>query len=234
MKRSKLLLLSIALLTTNISLFAQNDSVSYKNQLQFNLINGYSLSYVNLFCPSSGLRFKVDLGFNGSSEKSDNIQNYFNSNPNNQSNDQQKFNEDHTNSSQYFNLVVNYIWISNITKEINLYMGIGPLISYSRNHSEDNDDAIFSIQNNNSKSIFESTSSFFGLGLQGVVGVECNMTEKISLFAEFNLDGTYSWEYWKYSSENQTTSLSRTENTEDGNSWNYELNNIKIGIAYRF
>ncbi|MCX6175209.1 MAG: outer membrane beta-barrel protein [Ignavibacteriales bacterium] len=234
MKPSKLLLLLLAILTTNFSLFAQNDSVSYKSQLQFHLINGYSLSYLNLFCPSSGIRFKIDLRFNGTSEDRDNIQNSFDNNPNNPISEEQKFKDNQANSSQNYNLAVNYMWISNIAKEINLYLGIGPLISYSRNHAVDNDETIPSTQNSYVKSFYEATSSSFGLGIQGVIGVECNITEKISMLAEFNLNGTYSWDYWKYNSENQSTSLSRTENTEDGSSWNYGLDNIKIGIAYRF
>jgi len=234
MKRSKLLLLSIALLTTNISLLAQNDSVSYKSQLQFNLINGYSLSYLNLFCPSSGIRFKIDLGAHGSFQNLDRSQSSSDNSLNNPFNQQQKFNEEQENVTQNFNIVVNYLWISNITKEVNLYLGIGPLISYYRNHSENNSKDVPTTQSDYNKSFYEITSSSFGLGLQGVIGVECNLTEKISLLGEFNLNGSYSWDHWKFSDENETTSLSRAENTEDGHSWNYELNNIKIGIAYRF
>ena len=234
MKRSKLLLLLVAILISNFSLFAQNDSLSYKNQLQFHLIDGYSLSYLNLFSPSSGIRFKIDLNFRGSSGSSDVTQNYFYNNSNNQSKDQQKIKENWSSSSQYFNLAVNYIWISNISKEINLYLGIGPLISYSRNYSNDDDKTTLTTPNSNSESIYESTSSSFGLGVQGVIGVECNITEKISLLAEFNLNGTYSWNHWLYDYENQSTGSNRTENTEDGSSWNYELNNLKVGIAYRF
>ncbi|NJD22350.1 MAG: hypothetical protein FIA82_06720 [Melioribacter sp.] len=234
MKRSKLLLLLIAVLTTNISLLAQNDSVSYKSQLQFNLINGYSLSYLNLFCTSSGIRFKIDLGAHGSFQNLDRSQSSSDNSLNNPFSQQQKFNEEQENVTQNFNIVVNYLWISNIAKEVNLYLGIGPLISYYRTHSENNSKDVPTTQNNYNKSFYEITSSSFGLGLQGVVGVECNLTEKISLLAEFNLNGSYSWDHWKFSDENETTSLSRAENTEDGHSWNYELNNIKIGIAYRF
>jgi len=230
MKPSKLLLLLVAILIPNFSHFAQNDSLNYKRQLQFHLINGYSLSYLNLFCPSSGLRFKVDLGFNGSSENSDHIQDY----SANQTDTQQKFNQNQSNNSQNLNLTVNYLWISNLAKEINFYLGIGPLISYSRRHNENNSETTPSSGYTYSKSINETTSSFFGLGIQGVVGIECNLTEKISLLAEFNLDGTYSWDHWQTDYEDQTTSLNKSGNSEDGNSWNYGLNNLKIGIAYRF
>ena len=234
MKRSKLLLLLITIFTTNISLLAQNDSVSYKNQLQFNLINGYSLSYLNLFCPSTGLRYKIDFDMHGSFQNWDHSQSSSTNNLNNPVNQQQTFKEDQENVTQNFNLAVNYVWISNIAREVNLYLGVGPLITFYRNHNESNSEEIPSAQNNYNKSFYETTSTSFGLGLQGVIGVECNLTEKISLLAEFNLNGTYSWDHWKFEDESETTSLSRAENTEDGHSWNYELNNIRIGVAYRF
>lgn len=229
MKHSQLSLIVLTVLFSSISLFAQTDSVSYKSQLQFHLINGYSLSYLNLFCPSSGIRFKVDIGLNGSSGNKDRSQNYYSI-----INKSQKFKDDMANSAQYFNLSVSYMWRSNIAKGINLYLGIGPLISYSRNHTENNSETMPSTENSYSKSFYETTSSTFGFGIQGVLGVECNITEKISLLAEFNLNGTYSWDHWKYIYETQYVNLNRTENTEDGNTWNYGLNNLKIGIAYRF
>jgi hypothetical protein len=229
MIRSKSKLVIIAILFSSISLFAQTDSVKCNSQIQFHLINGYSLSYLNLFNSTTGIRFKVDLGLNGSSGNKDRSQNYYST-----LNKSQKFKEDQANSTQYFNTAVNYMWRSNIAKEINIYFGIGPLISYSRNHTENNSETMPSTENSYSKSFYETTSSSFGLGIQGVIGVECNIAEKISLLAEFNLNGTYSWEHWKYIYETQYINLNRTENTEDGNSWNYGLNNLKIGIAYRF
>lgn len=229
MQRSKSSLIILTILFSACSLFAQTDSVSYKDQLQFHLINGYSLSYLNLFCPSSGLRFKIDLGLSGSSGKKDRSQNRYNI-----INESQKFKEDQANNAQYFNLAANYMWRFNIVREINLYLGIGPLIGYSRNHTENNSETMPSAQNSYSKSFYETTSSSFSLGIQGVLGVECNITEKISLLAEFNLNGTYSWDHSKYIYETQYTNLNRTENIEDGNSWNYGLNNLKVGIAYHF
>ncbi len=234
MKRSRLLLLLTAILTTNISLLAQNDSVSYKNQLQFNLINGYSLSYVNLFCSSSGIRYKIDFGMHGSFQNWDHNQSSSINDLNTPTNQQQTFKENQENVTQNFNVSVNYLWISNIAKEVNLYLGGGPLITFYRNHTENNSEEVPSTQNSYNKSFYETTSSSFGLGIQGVIGVECNLTEKISLLAEFNLNGTYSWDHWKFEDESETTNLSRVENSEDGHSWNYELNNIKVGIAYRF
>lgn len=234
MQHSKSSLIVLAVFFSSISLFAQTDSVKYNSQIQFHLINGYSLSYLNLLSSSTGLRFKVDLGLNGSSGNSERSQIYYNNGSNNSAVDVQKFKEDKSSSSQYLNLAVNYFWLSNITKEIRLYLGVGPLISFSRYNSENNQERNATSNYPASRSVYETTSSSFGLGIQGVIGIECAVTEKISLLAEFNLSGTYSWDYWKNKSENQGTLSGRTESTINGNSWNYGLNNLKIGIAYNF
>ena len=234
MQHSKLSLTVLAVFFSSISLFAQTDSVKCNSQIQFHLINGYSLSYFNLLSSSTGLRFKADLGLNGSSGNSEQSQIYYNNGSNNSADDVQKSKEDRSSSSQYFNLAVNYFWLSNIAKEIHLYLGVGPLISFSRYNSE-NDRERNAISNYPaSRSVYETTSSSLGLGIQGVIGIECPVTEKISLLAEFNLNGTYSWDRWKSKSEDQSVGLSRIETTNDGNSWNYGLNNLKIGIAYNF
>jgi hypothetical protein len=236
MQHSKSSLIVLAILFSAVSLLAQTDSVSYKKQLQFHLINGYSLSYLNLFCPSSGLRFKIDLGLDGSSGNSDREQNYYNDGSNNSASEVQKYNEERSSSSQNLNLIVNYLWLSNITKEVRLYLGLGPMISLSRYNSESDQDRSATLYYSASKSNSKTISSSFGLGIQGVIGLECVIAEKFLLLAEFNLNGTYTWDHWKNTSEDRSPSISlnRTENIEDGNSWNYGLNNLKIGIAYRF
>lgn len=230
MKHLKLSLIVLAILFSSISLFAQTDSVKCNSQIQFHLINGYSLSYLNMLSPSTGLRFKADLGLSGSFEDSENNESYYG----NSLNTVHKYKLDNNSNSQYLNLVVNYCWLSNITKEVRLYLGIGPLISFSRESNERNSETITTSPNGASKSMNESTKSFIGLGIQGVLGIECAVTEKISLLAEFNLNGTYSWNHWNNKGEYQSEELTGIESTSDSNSWNYGLNNLKIGIAYNF
>ncbi len=234
MKRTKSSLIALTIFFSSISLFAQTDSVKCNSQIQFHLVNGYSLSYLNMLSSSTGMRFKVDLALNGSSSNSDQVQNYFSSGSNNPPSDIQKFNNDRSSDSQIINLIANYLWISNIVKEIRLYVGIGPMVSFSRYSNENTQDRSAASYYSASNSFNEQTSSSFGLGLQGTIGLECLVTEKISLLAEFNLDGTYSWVHWKDRNGNQQETLSRTETTEDGNSWGYGLNNLKIGISYNF
>ncbi len=231
MKSSKSALVILTILFSSGLLFAQTDSVKCNSQIQFHLINGYSLSYLNLFNSTTGIRFKVDLGLNGASTNSERNQSNYN---NGSTSDVQKNNEDGSSSSQSFNLVANYMWRSSITKDVHLYLGVGPLVSFNRYNYERNQHSIATAYYPASSSNYKNISTTLGLGIQGVIGFECVITEKISLLAEFNLNGTYSWDHWKNTSENQPTGISRTESTSDGNSWNYGLNNLKIGISYNF
>lgn len=234
MKCPKLSTGILILLLSSSSYFAQTDSLKLNSQVQFHLLNGYSLSYLNILSSSSGIRFKVDLGLFGSSGDSENAQRYYNNPAVNSPSDIQKYNEDLSSNSQFLNLAVNYIWLAEITKDLRLYLGAGPLVSLTRYSNENTQDRSATAYYPASKSKSKNTNSSFGLGVQGVAGIECAVTEKISLLAEFNLDCTYSWDHRSYSSESQPVVLSRTESTYEGNSWNYALNNLKIGIAYSF
>lgn len=234
MRHSRLSLIVLAIIISAISLFAQTDSVKCNSQIQFHLINGYSLSYLSMLSPATGVRFKADLGLNGSSSNSDHLQNYFNSGSNSSASDEQRYTEDGSSSSQSLNLVVNYLWFSNITKEMRLYLGVGPMISFSRYDNEHNQNRSASSFYEADKSYYETTSSSFGLGFQAILGIECFITEKISLNAEFNLNGTYNWNHSMNKSGSQQTGWSKAETTVDGNSWNYGLNNLKIGVSFNF
>jgi len=49
------------------------------------------------------------------------------------------------------------------------------------------------------------------------------------------LNGTYSWDSGSYISEYYYNSSRNFHETNySGNSWNYGLNQLKLGIAYRF
>ncbi|PKL83704.1 MAG: hypothetical protein CVV24_03720 [Ignavibacteriae bacterium HGW-Ignavibacteriae-3] len=234
MKRSKLLIGILIIFLSASSIFAQTEPLKCNSQVQFHLVNGYSLSYLTMFSSSSGIRLKVDLGLFGSSSDSEHTQRYYNDPSVNSSTDVQKYKEDQSSNSQFINVTVNYHWLAELTKDLKLYLGAGPLIRLTRYSSENTQDRSATSYYSASKSNNKNTNSSFGLGVQGVVGIECSVTQKLSLLAEFNLDCTYSWDHRSYSSQSQPVVLSRTESTYDGNSWNYALNNLKIGIAYNF
>ncbi|MBI3124237.1 MAG: hypothetical protein HYZ10_07520 [Ignavibacteriales bacterium] len=228
-------LLLTTILLTNFSFAQTCDSTCTKDQIQFHLVNDYSVSYLKMLTPTSGLRYKIDLGLSGSTGDEDVANKYIYGT--NQTSFQDG-NDENNSSSQYVNLVFNYMMFHKLADEVSFYWGAGPLLSYSRSHSESISDRKNINQNqtyfSNSKS--ERTSSFIGAGLQLALGMEVSITQKLSFLAEFNLNGTYSWNKYSYSStssESQSSS-NRNEHTENGNSWSYGLNQLKLGIAYRF
>jgi hypothetical protein len=189
-----------------------------------------------MLSPASGLRFKIDLGLSGSSGDEDvENKNFYFSNQQPQSNIQNRTEESSSNY-QYVNFVANYMMQTKFAEEVNCYMGIGPLLSFSRSSSESN--TTYASVNQNQSSFYVSKSEYlnrtFGLGLQAVFGVEVMFTQKLSLLAEFNLNGTYSWNKYTSTYQYENSASHNEENTTDGNSWNYGLNRLKIGIAYRF
>jgi hypothetical protein len=221
--------LLVIILLTNIS-FAQADSTYVKNQIQFHLVNDYSVSYLKMFAPTSGLRLKVDLGLSGSKQNSDDKNEF--TEPETETlvdrNSERDFN------SQYVNLVLNYLRFVSPTDDIKIYYGAGPLLSFSRDENNYHSDILPTASYSSNQSSSEIVTRSFGIGLQLVAGIECPITTKLSLLAEFNLNGTYSWNYWSSMSEDKSATTSVQSNVEEGTSWNYGLNQLKLGIAYRF
>lgn len=228
-------LLTIIFLT-NISFAQECDSTCFtekQNQIQFHLVNDYSVSYLKMLTPNSGLRFKIDLGLSGSNEI-----NEINSRQSMATNlnvwePTRTTKVDDTYSSQYVNLVVNYVRNFKVEKDINAFVGIGPLISYSRNSNESIRETRQTPIDDLEKVKFVNKNKWLGVGLQLALGVNVSITERLSLLAEFNLNGTYGWETINSSNEYKS-SFSSSVQTSDGTSWNYGLNQLKLGIAYRF
>lgn len=136
-KLASLILLIIFL--TNISFAQECDSTcceKKQSQIQFHLVNDYSVSYLKMLTPSSGLRLKIDLGLSGSSGDRDvhNESHYLNNQTKQVSTHDGT--EENNSSSQYVNLVLNYAAYYQLNDEVNLFFGAGPLISYSRFNSE--------------------------------------------------------------------------------------------------
>lgn len=228
-------LLLTTILLTNFS-FAQTDSVCTKDQIQFHLVNDYSVSYLKMLTPTSGLRFKIDLGLSGNGGDKDITDKHFFTSSQPEQIFTQNRAEEASSNYQYINLVMNYIMVNKLAKEVAFYFGAGPLVSFSRTSSESNSNT--TNVNQNMTTFYISKSEYldrsFGLGVQVGLGIEVMFTQKFSFLAEFNLNGTYSWnKYWNHY-EYQSSTVNKEESTSDGTSWNYGLNQLKLGIAYRF
>lgn len=231
-------LLLTTILLTNISFAQTCDSTCCeqpKSQIQFHLVNDYSVSYLKMLSASSGLRFKVDLGLSGSAGNRDGHNENFNVFNQVKQVSTHNGSEDRNSSSQYVNLVLNYVVYHQFNKELSLFWGAGPLISYSRYNSETTNhySNVNVDQANSYDTGYKNYNRSLGLGLQLSLGLELNLTKSFSILAEYNANGTYAWNKETYDSEN-TSSYSRNKNDYDGTSWNYQLNQLKLGIAYRF
>ncbi len=231
-------LLLTTILLTNFSFAQTSDSTcceQSKNQIQFHLVNDYSVSYLKMLTPASGLRFKIDLGLRGSSGDRDvHNENHYLNNQTKQVSTHDGA-EENNSSSQYVNLVLNYATYYQLNDELNLFFGAGPLISYSRYNSEATNlySNVYPDQADSYRNNYKNYNRSFGLGLQLSLGLELNLTKSFSILAEYNLNGTYTWNKETYNFEN-TSSTNGNKNDYEGTSWSYGLNQLKLGIAYRF
>lgn len=233
MSSSKLFVSIAAILFLFTSLFyAQSDSVGYKSQLQFHLVNGYSLSYLNSLSNSSALRYKLDFNLSVGKENSDgsvssSSSNFYSSNSTSGSNES---------NSQMVNFAVQYLWYPLDESLVRVFLGVGPVISLNRSFGHRSEDQTL----NDGSKYYNSTETLqysLGIGLGGVAAVECFVTRRISLIGEYGILGNYSWGKQKYSNKyNPSANQPVSEYTNESNShgWNIGSGNLRLGIAFRF
>jgi len=227
-------LIFLFILLTNISFAQECDSTCCSqpnNQLQFQFVGGFSLSYVKMLSHETGLRFKIGFWLNGSGgNKTNKNENFYGnqvSTNNHKSDDYSSF--------QNVDLAFNYLQYFQLNQKIRLYLGAGPYFNYYRRSSESNYDS-HNIQPNNVstyKNNYENYGRTLSIGLQFVAGIDLELTNSLALLAEYSLEGTHSWFKENYDS-NSFSEKTRNMRNSDGTSWNYNLTNIKLGIAYRF
>ena len=235
MRSSKLFVSIAAILFLFTSLFyAQSDSVGYKSQLQFHLVNGYSLSYLNSLSNSSALRYKLDFNLSVGKENSDGSGSY-NYDNNNASSSSSTSNS--KNNSQFIDFAVQYLWYPLNESIVRIFLGTGPFISFNRRFSGGSRET--DQYGNRSSYSSEMLNYSLGIGIGGVAGVECFVTKQISLIGEYSFAGSYMWTKNNNSSQNITyynsqSSTSRQTTDNSGTGWNLGLGNLKLGIAFRF
>ena len=233
MRHLKFSIIVLAILFSACSLFAQNDSVSYNSQVQVHLINGYSLSYLKSLTDKSAFRLKVDLGFSINDGSSDeNIGADLSSRLPGTTNSTER-----KNNSELIAIVAQYLTYPYKVSDLRLFWGGGPFISFNRDFYQttvDFDPPQSSSQNKTSENS-KNESYSFGIGINSVIGIECFVTNKISIVAEYGLSACYSWMKGKYSNvlsdDNPITSYS---NEISGTNWEISLSNVKIGFTYHF
>lgn len=226
-------LLTIIFLT-NISFAQECDSTccsQLNNQLQFQFVGGFSLSYVKMLSNENGFRFKIGFWLSGSGgNRTSKNENYYG---NQVSTNNQK--SDDNSSYQDADLAFSYLQYVQLNKKLKLYLGAGPYLNYYRRYSESNYDSYYiqptdvSTYENN----YENYGSTLSIGLQFVAGIDLELTSSLTLLAEYSLEGTHSW--FKENSDSYSLSnKNRNVRNADGAVWNYNIGNLKLGIAYLF
>jgi hypothetical protein len=226
--------------------YAQTDSVNYKSQIQFNLINGYSLSYLNSLTNASAIRYRVNLNLSvGHSNEDGSYSDFsnFNSDTYSNHNSQTRLNSnEQDNNSQSLSFSVGYFSYPIRESIFRMFLGAGPYCVFERNYqknlSGDNTDNSYNTYAN-TKNANETWTYSLGLGINGVLGFECFITKQISLIGEYGVYAKYYWGKEKYSTSSNsqnTDSISSNGSSSENNSygWNVGLSSLMLGIAFRF
>lgn len=232
MKTSKLFVsVSAILFLLTASLSAQTDSAFYKSQVQFHLVNGYSLSYLNSLSNSSALRYKLDFNFSVGKSNSDGT----NSSSSGNSSYSSSTSGTDENNYQGLSFAAQYLWYPMNEPFVRIFLGAGPFISFNRNFGSRSSD---NTQNDGSKQHHsdESLQYSLGIGVGGAAGVECFITKQLSLIGEYGISGSYSWTKGKFSANQSynTSPPSSYSNESNSNGWSLGLGNLRLGVAFRF
>ncbi|MEW6195401.1 MAG: hypothetical protein AB1521_09615 [Bacteroidota bacterium] len=226
MHTQKMLVLISLFLISFSKIYSQTDSSSYKNEFQFMLVNGYSFSYVNFISDESAIRYMININVSASGEDGDNKTTYT---PNNNPPQEQSSNSE--SNYQSLGFYPSYVVYPIRESIFNMYVGGGPYLLLQRNFS--------SYENENTstgyKTNYENLNYELSLGVSGIVGVECSISQRISLLAEYGIWAHYGWnkDKWTNSSSDGINSNSSVNETT-GNSWRVGLAGVKLGITFRF
>lgn len=218
--------LAVILILLSSSLYAQIDSTKASQGVNINFFNGYAISYK--WNANQDMSYRIYLSL--SSSWTD-YQNEHESTNNSISN----INSDETGNEIYISMNLSYQFIFNlITKETyRFYLGAGPSIIYGYNkYSSKNTNNQTGLSYNKSS----NSNNQFGIGIITLTGIEAFLTNTISLYAEAHLRGSKSWSTWKGENSSFSENYDSNNNTSisDRNSWNANLELVKVGLGIYF
>lgn len=212
-----LILLSMMVSVT----YAQTDSVQAKIPLMINTENSKSLefqpwqdvsiSYKHQLTRHSALRHTLDISFNLKNTNDDVT-------PNSYSVSSKQDDERIALSSQYLTYPLTLSLMQ-------VFLGAGPLLSLSRYH-------YFSDYGPTAEKN-EQTDYRYSVGVVGIVGLECFLTDKFSLLAQYRLSTNYTW-YENEHINKPPSGYPEKISIYKSHSWSIGLNSVSLGIAYYF
>ena len=200
-----------------------NNSTEFtSNSIQFYLINGVAASYKYNSSDKSSWRISIDFSgmLSGRDEKSKHR------NKDSQSYTIIDYEREDSFDSQYFESSFQYL--HNICKieNINFYIGAGGLFEYNRYFRYGD---YYRYENNQivSKSYAEICEHEYGAGIIGIIGIDCTIIKRFSVFGEYLPNYVYGWHD---DSRDGTTSYSEYT----GNYWRFSVDKFKIGLSINF
>lgn len=129
---------------------------------------------------------------------------------------------------QNIELNVQYLFYPSPEKEINLFLGVGPMVGFNRSNSETGSERGTP---NSVESTSQRTSKRWSLGISANLGAEWFATKNISFLAEYGLSLNY---IWVKDSRTDKTAGIVTEAENKSKILNLSATTVKFGLSVYF
>ena len=134
------------------------------------------------------------------------------------------------NSNQFFEIELQYLNYFKVHEIFQLYIGVGPFVSYRFKQYEDWDEEYHPSQNEWYKRYYKSNETLWNVGASALIGLEIVLYKNVNLFAEYEAAINIGWQSEDYySSVNSFYTNERNHDT-----WGYELKGVRIGAGIYF
>jgi len=221
-----ILLTSVILLTQSYAdLTPDSPDTTNNNSLhsiQFYLVNGISASYK--YNPANNCSWRINFDFSGMVIGEDSKQKT--NDKVHQTNNVIDYKREDSWDSQYFESSIQYLHILLNIENIQFYLGAGGLFEYNRSFRYSD---YYDYNNNQvvSKSYAENCEYEYGAGIIGIVGLECKIIKRFSIFGEYLPN-------YIYGRHKSTTDATYYYHENTGNYWRFSVDKFKIGISLNF
>lgn len=177
--------------------------------LQFHLVGQVAASYKFHFSPRSAVRLTADISGVLTDERKD-----ISYDPGS------TLSYDVRRNTQGLRINPSYLHYFYDAGRLKPFLGAGPFIGFNRNYWE-----YSSKENDRPWSTYAETTTTWQFGLAAHAGVECFLTDYLSILAEYELDASY--EPSTVERSNQSS-----HSTDETNTWKVELTSLRIGIGF--
>lgn len=220
------LILIITIFST--SLFAQVDSTKTNKGVNINFFNGYALSYKWNTTQDMSYRIYLSLNSSWTDGESDYENKHIHNGKETSSNSHDgNDNQIHVSTDLSFQFLFNVY----SGKSLNFYFGVGPNINYYyRKWASES----FYSQNEEFENKTTSINKSYGVGIISLAGIEANLTDNITLFAETHLIGEKNWSTNENIREDSNSNSEKSVQLRNGSSWSANLQLVKVGLGIYF